>query len=224
MPDQRQLDRLLEELRREGITDPRVLSALGSVPREAFVPPECRGHAYRNIPLPIGDGQTISQPFVVALMTQALQLSGTEKVLEVGTGSGYQSAILVELGVEVFSLERIESLARSALGRLTALGYGSVRIRVGDGSLGWPEEAPFDAIIVTAACPRAPESLLNQLAEDGRMVLPMGSLAAQDLRLLRKEGGRVSSHLLGPVRFVPLIGMDAWNEDQAKYSLGDSDF
>lgn len=216
MSDEDQVDRLLRELRSEGITDPRVLAVIRAVPREIFVPPECRAHAFRNSPLPIGDGQTISQPFVVALMTEALRLTGVEKVLEIGTGSGYQCAVLAELSGRVISIERIEALATAARWRLDALGYTNVDVRVGDGSLGCPEEAPFDAIIVTAAAPRAPEPLLQQLGEGGRLVTPIGSLASQHLMLFRKETGKIASVRLGPVQFVPLVGESAWREEEVR--------
>lgn len=217
------LERLLEELSREGITDPRVLDAIRRVPRERFVPEECRPYAYRNIPLPIGHGQTISQPFVVALMTQALQLRGTEKVLEVGTGSGYQSAILGELARRVVSLERIESLAEAARGRLAELGYSNVQVLVGDGSVGFPPEAPFDAIIVTAASPRVPQPLLEQLAEGGRLIVPVGSAHSQELLLYSLRGERLSASRLGPVRFVPLVGEAGWRHPDLPHLSGDED-
>jgi len=211
-----QLARLLQELKSEGINDPRVLDAMAKVPRELFVPPEYRSHALRNIPLPIGEGQTISQPYIVALMTQALSLTGSENVLEVGTGSGYQCAILAELSRHVVSIERIESLAASARKRLSQLGYSNVEVLVGDGSLGYPEQAPYDAIMVTAASPRVPQPLLDQLAEGGRLVLPVGSHYSQELVLHIKLPGRVATHRLGAVRFVPLIGQAGWKEREAE--------
>jgi len=207
--------RLERELRREGVLDPRVLQAMARVPRDLFVPSECRNHAWRNSALPIGEGQTISQPLVVGLMTQALKLLGKEKVLEVGTGSGYQCAVLAELSHAVVSIERIEPLATSARGRLTNLGYTNARVVVGDGTVGHPEEAPYDAIIVTAATPRVPKPLLDQLAENGRLILPVGSHTSQDLVLYIRHEGRTTTDHLGSVRFVPLIGEAGWKEREA---------
>ncbi|HID72737.1 TPA: protein-L-isoaspartate(D-aspartate) O-methyltransferase, partial [Candidatus Micrarchaeota archaeon] len=166
--------RMVEELRRFGIRDERVLAAMEAIPRHLFVPEHMRQLAYEDTPLPIGHGQTISQPYIVALMTEALSLKGTERVLEIGTGSGYQTAILCELAREVFSVERIPELAMGAGERLGALGYRNFHISVGDGTLGWPEEAPFDGIIVTGGIPRVPDPLWDQLAEGGRLVAPIG--------------------------------------------------
>ncbi len=213
---EQQLSKLLRELQREGIADPRVLGAIEKVPRALFVPPEYREHAYRNIPLPIGEDQTVSQPYVVALMTEALELRGDETVLEVGTGSGYQSAILAELAKRVLSIERIETLAEEARRRLQALGYSNIEVRVGDGCLGWPERAPFEAILVTASCPRVPQTLIDQLADGGRLVVPVGSLFTQSLYVYRREGNKTPTTNLGPVRFVPLIGDKAWKEHEVR--------
>ena len=212
----KQLIRLLRELRSEGIADARVLGAIERVPRELFVPPECAEHAYQNIPLPIGEGQTISQPYVVAMMSEALALTGEETVLEVGTGSGYQSAILAELAAEVLSIELIRTLAEDACRRLRMLGYSNVEVRVGDGSLGWPERAPFQAILVSAGCPRVPQALIDQLADGGRLVIPEGSLFTQDLYVYRREGSRILTTNLGPVKFVPLVGENAWKEHELR--------
>lgn len=221
MPNTEQMARLLQELRHEGINDPGVLAAVEKVPRELFVPPECRSHALRNIPLPIGCGQTISQPYVVALMTQALSLTGSERVLEVGTGSGYQCAILAELCQMVVSIERFEPLASSARTLLERLGYSNVQVVVGDGSLGYPDLAPYDAIMVTAASPRAPQPLIDQLADEGRLVLPVGSHYSQQLMLYFKRGDKLLSHRLGSVRFVPLVGEAGWKDREAEDFLQD---
>jgi protein-L-isoaspartate(D-aspartate) O-methyltransferase len=201
---QAQRMRLVDDLARE-IRDPRILAALGKVPRERFVPEAQRARAYEDSALPIGLDQTISQPFVVAFMSEALRLEGGEKVLEVGTGSGYQAAVLAELAREVYSIEILEPLARRAEAVLTELGYDSVHVRVGDGYRGWPEEAPFDAIIVTAAPDHVPQPLVDQLAVGGRMVLPVGG-ADQELRLIERTPAGVTERRLLPVRFVPMTG------------------
>jgi len=201
---------LIAELRAQGIHDERVLAALGRVPRHVFVPPELLSYAYVNQPLPIGCGQTISQPYIVALSTEALALSPTDRVLEVVTGCGYQTAILAELGEEGYTVERLPELSEAARKRLSALGYTNVHFRVGDGTKGWPEKAPFDAILVTAAAPKPPKSLLDQLAEGGRMVIPTGGRTSQDLWLLRKRDGRLERIYLCPCTFVPLVGEEGW--------------
>ena len=187
--------------------DPRVIAALRKVPREAFVPPEVRDFAYANRPLPIGHGQTISQPFIVALMTDMLALTPTARVLEIGTGCGYQTAILAQLAAWVYTVEVVAPLAEAAGERLQRLGYANVELRVGDGWLGWPEQAPFDAIIVTAAAPRRPERLVDQLGPGGRMVVPLGpSGYAQSLTLIEKDAdGRITEARTLPVAFVPLV-------------------
>lgn len=201
---------LVQGLREKGIRDARVLSAMEKVPRHLFVLPEYLFAAYDDRPLPIGLGQTISQPYIVALSTEALELSGEEKVLEIGTGSGYQTAILAELAKEVFTVERLPELSLEAQERLRKLGYTNVRFRVGDGTKGWPEEAPFPAILVTAAAPRVPKSLFAQLSEAGRMVIPVGGRFHQDLWLVRKVGGEPVYEHLCPVTFVPLIGEEGF--------------
>jgi protein-L-isoaspartate(D-aspartate) O-methyltransferase len=203
--------RLLDHLKRE-IHDRRVLSAMAHVPRERFVPPDSYYAAYEDMPLSIGFGQTISQPFIVALMTQALRLKGSEKVLELGTGSGYQTAILAGLAKWVVSIERVPQLAESASRVLKELGYANFEIRTSGEALGWPDGAPYDAIIVTAGAPRVPDALLEQLALGGRMVIPVGSRWEQDLLRVtkRKKGNLVEN--LGGCRFVPLIGKGAWEE------------
>jgi protein-L-isoaspartate(D-aspartate) O-methyltransferase len=199
-----------EQLVRRGIQDKRVLSAMGKVPRDRFMDEALAGRAYGDYPLPIGEQQTISQPYMVALMTEALELVGHERVLEVGTGSGYQTAILAELCSKVFSVERIKALADRAIRTLDTLGYYNVLVRVGDGSLGWREEAPFDAILVTAAAPAIPEALAEQLSSKGRLVIPVGNAYGQELRKgVREEGGMRWSDLGGCV-FVKLIGEKAW--------------
>jgi protein-L-isoaspartate(D-aspartate) O-methyltransferase len=206
---------LVAELRREGVHDERVLAAIAAVPREEFVPPEHRAEAYRNAPLPIGAGQTISQPLVVGLMTQALALTGTERVLEVGTGSGYQSAVLCRLGVSVVSVERFPELAERARAVLARIGCANVVVHVSNGTLGWPADAPYDAIIVTAGAPEVPEALVAQLANGGRLVIPVGDRASQELVLVTRDGAATQTQRLGPVRFVPLIGEEGWPSDAA---------
>jgi protein-L-isoaspartate(D-aspartate) O-methyltransferase len=203
--------RLLDSLRRE-IHDRRVLSAMARVPRERFVPPNSYYAAYEDIPLSIGFGQTISQPFIVALMTQALRLKGSEKVLELGTGSGYQTAILADLAKCVVSIERVPQLAESASRVLKELGYINFEIHTSGDMLGWPDGAPYDAIIVTAGAPRVPDALLEQLALGGRMVIPVGSRWEQDLlKVTKSKKGNLVGNL-GGCRFVPLIGVGAWEE------------
>ncbi len=189
-----------------GIRDERVLAAMRSVPRHRFVPETLRSYAHEDGPLAIGHGQTISQPFVVAFMTQALELSGDERVLEIGTGSGYQAAVLAELAREVWTIEIVEPLAESARATLAALGLTTVHVRCGDGYLGWPEEAPFDAIMVTAAPDHVPQPLLDQLAIGGRMILPVGE-RDQELVLIRRTSAGTTQEEVLPVRFVPMTGI-----------------
>jgi len=192
------------------VRDERVLEAMRKVPRHVFVPPDLVDEAYEDHPLSIGKGQTISQPYIVALMTEALELEGNEKVLEVGTGSGYQTAILAELAREVYSIERIPELARDAERRLEDLGYTNVHIKVGNGTLGWPEEAPFDAIMVTAGAPKVPGPLKAQLADGGRLVIPVGSEFHQVLYRVKRQKDTFSEEALTSCVFVPLVGEEGW--------------
>jgi len=194
-----------------GIRDRKVIEAFLIVQREKFVPENLKESAYDDTPLPIGEGQTISQPYIVALMTELLQLKGEEKVLEVGTGSGYQAAILSEIGCEVYSVERISTLATKAGKILQQLGY-KVKIKMGDGTLGWEEYAPYDGIIVTAGGPKIPQSLLTQLKEGGRIVMPVGDMFSQDLIRITKVKGKFIKENFGPCQFVPLKGKEGWGE------------
>lgn len=202
----RQRERMVgEQIESRGITSPRLLAALRKVPRHELVPTSQRDRAYEDRPLPIGSGQTISQPYIVAVMTEHLALQGSERVLEIGTGSGYQTAVLAELADRVFSIEIVEPLARRARADLERLGYRNVELRHGDGYRGWPEEAPFDAIIVTAAPDHVPPALVDQLALGGRLVLPVGR-RWQELRLVRKTAEGIDVESILPVRFVPMTG------------------
>ena len=195
-----------EQIAARGVADARVLGAMGRVPRHEFVPASQRALAYEDGPLPIGHGQTISQPYIVAFMTEALAPKPTDRVLEVGTGSGYQAAVLSGLVAEVYSIELVEPLARRAEVDLARLGYRNVKVRAGDGHLGWPEAAPFDAIIVTCAPERVPQPLVDQLKPGGRMIIPVGSQwGAQDLILLRKGPAGLEKRSVLPVRFVPMV-------------------
>ncbi|MBU0943174.1 MAG: protein-L-isoaspartate(D-aspartate) O-methyltransferase [Proteobacteria bacterium] len=192
------------QLKNRGITDPKILRAMSTVPRHLFVPDHLRQQAYRDGPLPIGHGQTISQPYIVAYMTEILQINPQHKVLEIGTGSGYQAAVLAELSDQVYTMEIIPELAASAGKRLKETGYTKVTVRQGDGYHGWPEAAPFDAIMVTAAAEFIPPPLLQQLKAGGRMIIPVGSpFYVQHLMLVEKKGGNITTHSLIPVRFVP---------------------
>ena len=193
------------QLAERGIRDPRVLEAMRSVPRHEFVLEEFRDRAYEDYPLPIGGGQTISQPYIVAAMLEHLALRANDRVLEVGTGSGYVTALLSVLCAEVFSVERYASLAQSARATLLRLGYNNVAIHVGDGTLGWREFAPFDAILVSAATPEVPPALFEQLRDGGRMILPVGPAWSQELQLVRKVSGRAEVTVLEGCRFVPLV-------------------
>ncbi len=208
---ERERERMVEEqLLRRGITDARVLAAMRRVPRHLFVDEALRDRAYGDHPLPIGEHQTISQPYIVALMTALLELRGDEKVLEIGTGSGYQTAILAELARRVCSVERLPALATRARALLEGLGYTNVWVRVGNGTLGWPDEAPFDRILVAAAGPQVPPPLLDQLAESGRMVLPIGATPCQTLTVIEKVRGEARTRACGECSFVKLVGKYAW--------------
>jgi protein-L-isoaspartate(D-aspartate) O-methyltransferase len=201
------------ELIPAGITDERVLAAVRKVKREQFIPQSLSDKAYGNYPLPIGENQTISQPYIVALMTQALDIKPDNKVLEVGTGSGYQAAILAELAAVVYSIERIESLLTRARTTLYSQGYNNIFLIQGDGTLGLPEYAPFDRIIITAAAPRVPDILLSQLKNGGKLIVPVGSRWVQDLKLVEKaKNGRIYKQSLCGCRFVPLIGKNGWKD------------
>lgn len=207
MPDPTAARQLMvdSQLLARGISDPRVLDAMLRVPRHEFVPEQYRAQAYEDHPLPIGDGQTISQPYIVALMLESLQLRPTDKVFEVGTGSGYVTALLGELAAQVFSIERHPALAESARCVLAALGYTNIRVFTGDGTLGLPDVAPFDAIMVSAAAPALPATLLTLLHEGGRMIIPIGTYDSQQLQFIRMIDGRAVITHREPVRFVPLI-------------------
>ena len=211
-PFAQQRRRMVEEqLKARGIRDQRVLDAMLNVPRHLFVRPEDREWAYADGPLPIGFGQTISQPYIVARMTELLGLKGEEKVLEIGTGSGYQAAVLAHLAREVHTVERIPELAEQARERLKRLGLTNVHVHVADGTLGWPAEAPYDAILVTAAAPQIPQPLLEQLAEGGRLVAPVGSRGLQYLERWTQVGDDFLHERFEPVAFVPLVGKYGWH-------------
>ncbi len=209
--------RLFDSLRRE-IGDNKAIAAMERVPREAFVPQASRHLAYEDIALPIGEGQTISQPLIVALMTQALELTRADKVLELGTGSGYQAAVLAELAGKVVTVERRQSLADSARPLLNSLGYSNIEVHLVSKTLGWLQEAPYDAILVTAGSPKLPNDLLNQIANGGRLVIPVGSRVEQELMCVIKSNDGYSVNTFGPCRFVPLVGEGAWLEED----IGDS--
>ena len=199
---------VVEQLTSPGrdITNARVLRAMGKVPRHEFVPEPLRSQAYQDCPLPIGHGQTISQPYIVAFMTEQLDPRPTDRVLEIGTGSGYQAAVLAELATQVYTIEIIKNLAKRATADLQRLGYTNVHVRAGDGYQGWPEAAPFDAIIVTCAPEKVPQPLVDQLKDGGRMIIPVGPLWDQELVLLRKHGDQLDQRAVLPVRFVPMTG------------------
>ena len=201
-----------KQLRRRGVHDAAVLGAMAEVPRHEFVSEEVRVHAYDDLPLPIGSGQTISQPYIVAAMTAALHLQPGDRVLEIGTGCGYHAAVLSRLAKEIFTIERRPELASSASAKLARLGYSNAHVHCGDGTLGLPELAPFDAILVAAAAPAVPKPLLAQLAEGGRIILPVGDAEHQELQLIEKHGDTFPVKMLEGCRFVPLLGYHGWQE------------
>jgi protein-L-isoaspartate(D-aspartate) O-methyltransferase len=200
------------QLRRRGITDERVLGAMGRVPRENFVPESERRRAYVDSALPIAEGQTISQPWIVAAISQALELKGDERVLEIGTGSGYSACVLAELAAEVITIERHEALADAARGSIAALGYGNIEVVLGDGSKGLPGRAPFGGIAVHATAPAPPQSLLTQLGVGGRLVVPIATDGADMLTVLQRRPEGFVRHSIGPCRFVPLVGEEGYAE------------
>lgn len=205
-------EEMVETLERKGIEDLRVLAAVREIKRHLFVPNNLRHRAYEDSPLSIGEGQTISQPYMVARMTELLGLQGNEKVLEIGTGSGYQAAVLSRLAAKVFTVERISLLARQSEERFEKMGLTNIMQRVGDGSIGWKAVGPFDGIIVTAASPHIPKALTDQLTEGGRLVIPTGPRRVQDLKLIIREGGELNVTSHGGCVFVPLIGSDGWTD------------
>jgi protein-L-isoaspartate(D-aspartate) O-methyltransferase len=206
------LEMIEKQLRRRGISDSAVLGAMTAVPRHEFVAEELRSRAYEDVPLPIGGGQTISQPYIVAAMTAALHLQPSDRVLEIGTGCGFQAAVLSLLAKEVFTIERRPELAFAASATLARLGYANAHAHCGDGTLGLPDFAPFDAILVAAAAPSVPKPLLAQLAEGGRMILPVGDAEHQELQLIEKHGDTFPTKMLEGCRFVPLVGYHGWQE------------
>ena len=195
-----------------GINDKRVLQAMGKIPRDRFIEEALKGEAYNDHPLPIGHKQTISQPYIVALMTEAIELTGNERTLEIGTGSGYQTAILAELSEKVYTVERIKSLLVKSRNILAELGYNNILFKAFDGTLGWKEYEPYDAIIVTAGAPNVPQPLLDQLAEGGRLIIPVGNRFSQELIKMTKKRGRYIQKNLGGCRFVDLIGVHGWKD------------
>lgn len=201
-----------EQLITGGISDVRVLDAMGKIPRHLFVGTGMESQAYLDRPLHIGFGQTISQPLIVAMMTEMLRLNGQERVLEIGTGSGYQSAVLAELAKEVFTMERIQELSVRARKVLYKLQYANIKLKIGDGTLGWKEESPFDRIIVTAGAPVVPETLVGQLASGGRLVIPVGGEAVQQLEVIDKADSGINKRTMSACRFVKLVGKEGWRE------------
>jgi protein-L-isoaspartate(D-aspartate) O-methyltransferase len=221
--EQQRMMMVTEQIERRGLNNPRLLEAFRRVQRHCFVPLDQQGMAYIDGPLSIGDGQTISQPYIVALMTSLAAVQGDENVLEIGTGSGYQAAILACLVKTVHTIERFASLANRARQVLAQLGFNNVQVHEGDGTLGWAEAVPFQAVLVTAAAPRPPQPLLEQLSEGGRLVLPVGDRSSQDLQVWQRQGDHYSSESIIPVSFVPLRGKHGWKEvhwpDQSFFSF-----
>jgi protein-L-isoaspartate(D-aspartate) O-methyltransferase len=209
-----------EQIIARGVLDPAVLKAMRDIPREKFVPPEIREFSYSDNPLPIGEGQTISQPYIVALMTEAMEISPGDRVLEIGTGSGYAAAVLSRIALEVYTVERIKRLVRIARNRLKKLGYTNVHVLHGNGTLGWPQQAPYNAIVVTACGPEIPQALLDQLTAGGRLIIPIGPIPGfQSLIRVRKVSEKdYEQEDLGDVSFVPLIGAAGWEEPKAEPS------
>lgn len=212
------LEMIEMQIRKRGVTAPRILEAMAAVPRHEFVPEQFRAEAYADKPLPIGEGQTISQPFMVAAMTDALELGGNEHVLEIGAGSGYQSAVLSRLVRDVITVESRTSLALAAQERLTRLGYANVHVHNGDGSAGFPEAAPYDAVLVTAGAPEIPTVFVNQLREGGRLVIPVGDQENQMLVQAKLQGGKLKRRTLLGCRFVPLLGRYGWSRAERDFS------
>ena len=208
-------ERLVDTLREKGIRDLAVLRAIEMTPRHAFVPTGLRHRAYEDAPLPIGNGQTISQPWVHARYLELLQLSGKEKVLEVGTGSGYQTVLLAHLASQVFSIERIPALMQQARENIQRAGVNNVSLLLGDGTIGWREYGPYDAILVGAGAPSIPQPLVDQLAEGGRLLVPVGDREEQRLMMIRRTGGKTETQEVAPVRFVPLLGSHGWSDNNA---------
>jgi protein-L-isoaspartate(D-aspartate) O-methyltransferase len=202
-----------EQIAPGGVRDPRVLEAMGRVRRHAFVSPGMEDQAYLDRPLPIGFSQTISQPLMVALMTEALKLTGSERILEIGTGSGYQAAILAELAKEVFTIERIRELSIRARTALYRMRYENVKLRIGDGTLGWPEQSPFDGIVVTAGAPVVPQALIAQLADGGKLVIPVGDAELQYLEVIERVGTEIRKKSVTACRFVKLVGEQGWRSN-----------
>ncbi|HIF02269.1 MAG TPA: protein-L-isoaspartate(D-aspartate) O-methyltransferase [Nitrospinaceae bacterium] len=203
-----------EQILGRGIKDLSVMEALSRVPRHLFVNSSLQHRAYGDCPLPIGENQTISQPYIVALMTQVLDLKGKERVLEIGTGSGYQTAVLAELASQIFTIERVKPLVKKTKELLEGLKYKNIVFKTFDGTYGWRDQSPFDAILISAATPSIPKSLIEQLADKGRLVAPVGERESQDLVVLNKNGNRVMERKIGSCKFVPLIGKFAWSEEE----------
>lgn len=209
---QKRFDMVEKQIKARGIKNPLVLEALKKVPRHKCIPPSLLEAAYEDTPLPISHGQTISQPYIVAVMVEAAEIKPGDVVLEIGTGSGYAAAVVAEIAKQVYTVERVELLGIEAIERFKKLGYNNIEVKIGDGTLGWPEKGPFDAIIVTAGAPVIPSSLTKQLKEGGRLIIPVGDAIMQHLLRIRKKNGRLIQEILDAVRFVPLIGKEGWTQ------------